>query len=68
MAIYSIKELVPKKHNKIITLSIIIFLVILINKLNTFPLELKLLNYISYIAFILPILIVIPLIYLVKKN
>jgi len=70
MATFSIKELMPNKHNKI-TISIILIIVMLIiskvfaqNYIN----ELRIYYALPYISILIPIILIIPLIYIVRKK
>ena len=70
MAIYSIKETIPEKHNKLITtliVSIILFIVIKTFSFN-YVNELRLYFSLPYIALILALIIIPPFMYLVKKD
>lgn len=69
-SIYSIKELVPKKHNNWSTLIIIIIVAILIDKFFDFNYINELFVYyaLPYISFILPIIIISLFYYLLKKK
>ena len=69
-AIYSIKTLVPAKKNNFSTLIIIAIIAILIDKFFDFNYIYELFAYyaLPYISFILPLIIIILLIYLLKKT
>lgn len=69
-AIYSIKTLVPAKKNNFSTLIIIAIIAILIDKFFNFNYIYELFAYyaLPYISFILPLIIIILLIYLLKKT
>ncbi len=70
MAIYSIKETLPEKHNKLVTTIIIAIIILFIDKTFAFNYvnELRLYFVLPYISLILAILIIPPFMYLVKKN
>lgn len=70
MSIYSIKELVPKKKDKLITNIILIITIFIISKFFAFDYvnELNLYHLTPYISSIASILVILPFIYLVKKN
>ena len=68
--IYSIKELVPKKHNNWSTLIIIILVAILIDKFFDFNYINELFMYyaLPYVSLMLPIIILFLLFYQIKKR
>ncbi len=70
MAIYSIKESIPTKNNKLITVLILVITVFLINKIFVFNYvnELKLYYILPYLALFLSIMIIFPFKYLIKKT
>lgn len=70
MAIYAIKELVPKKKNKYTTTIILIITLYIISKFfaSNYVNELRIYYLLPYIAIVIPIVIAIPLLYLVKKK
>ena len=69
-SIYSIKELVPKKHSNWSTLIIIIIVAILIDKFfdANYIHELFVYYALPYVSFILPIIIILLFLYLLKKK
>lgn len=69
-SIYSMKELVPAKRNKKVTIIIIVFIIALINQVIAFDavIELKLYYIVPYLSIILPIIISLPILYLCKKK
>ena len=70
MAIYSIKETIPEKHNKLVTTIIIALIVLFIDKTFAFNYvnELRLYYILPYISLILSIIIIPPFMYLIKKD
>lgn len=70
MAIYSLKELLPDKKPKLITVIILIFTTFMIDKVFAFNYinELRIYKLLPYISVIIPIIIILPLLYLVKKK
>lgn len=70
MAIYSIKELVPEKNNKIITCGILILLIFTIDRFLAFDYVNELIIYylLPKLSIILPFVVGLPLLYLVKKK
>ena len=68
--VYSIKTLVPKKHNPIYTLVIIGLVAIIIDRIfdANYIYELALYYALPYISLILPIIIVLLLLYQIRKR
>lgn len=70
MSIYSLKELLPNKKPKLITIIILILTVFMIDKVFAFNYvnELRIYKILPYLSIIIPIIIIIPLLYLVKAK
>ena len=70
MAVYSIKELVPEKKKKYTTSIILFIILFIISKAfaGNYVNELRIYYILPYISLILPIIIIIPMIYLIKKK
>lgn len=70
MAIYSIKEMLPNKHNKITTSLVLLIVLILIDKVFAFNYVNELISYyyLPIIGLALSILIIINMFYLIKKQ
>lgn len=70
MAIYSIKELVPDKKNKLWTIIILIITIYVIDNYLAFNYvnELRIYYLLPYISVIIPIMILLLMLYLMKKN
>lgn len=68
--VYSIKTLVPKKHNPIYTLVIIGLVAIIIDRIfdANYIYELALYYALPYVSLILPIIIILLLLYQIKKR
>lgn len=69
-SIHSIKELLPNKKPKIITVIILILTLYMIDKVFAFNYvnELRIYKLLPYISIIIPLIIIIPLLYLAKKK
>ena len=69
-SIHSIKELLPNKKPKIITVIILILTLYMIDKVFVFNYvnELRIYKLLPYISIIIPLIIIIPLLYLAKKK
>ena len=69
-SIHSIKELLPNKKPKIITVIILILTLYMIDKVFAFNYvnELRIYKLLPYISVIIPLIIIIPLLYLAKKK
>ncbi len=69
MAIYSIKETIPTKNNKLVTVLILVVTVYFINKIFVFNYvnELKVYYILPYLSLFLAIIIIFPFKYLIKK-
>lgn len=69
-AIYSIKETLPKKKNKQVTIIILVLLTLIVAKLfNVYhPTELTMYHILPLISFTIAVLIIIPLYFLIKKS
>lgn len=69
-SIHSIKELLPNKKSKIITVIILILTLYMIDKVFAFNYvnELRIYKLLPYISVIIPLIIIIPLLYLAKKK
>lgn len=70
MAIYSIKELVPKKKNKYTTTIILVITLYIVSKVfaSNYVNELRIYYILPIISFIIPLIISIPLLFLVNKK
>lgn len=70
MAIHSVKELIPKKNSKLVMVIILILTTIMIDKVFAFNYvnELRIYKILPYISIVIPLIIIIPLLYLVKKR
>ena len=68
MSIYSLKELLPNKKPKLITITILILTIFMIDKTFAFNYinELRIYKILTYISITIPIVIIIPLLYLAK--
>lgn len=70
MSIYSIRELLPEKKNKLTTCIILAIIIYIIDKVFAFNYinELKIYYVLPYISLIIPVIIIIFMLYLVKRN
>lgn len=69
MCIYSIKELLPEKQNKLTTILTLIIMIYIIDNVFAFDYvnELRLYSVLPYLSIIIPIIIILLFLYLLKK-